>query len=322
MSKALIKFLYKAADARDAATFGAGGALAGAGLGAALSNGDNPGGRLLGAGLGAVAGGGLGAVYGNNKDSIDSTASSIFTRNKAGNPLTTGLGFGLAGAAGLAGKDYLTREGVSDTLKNSVNGDEGSSSAEMHKSLREKIPVERRQALLDAVAAKENELTSAILAGTHEVSPIHSNALKLMKLTKPSLASTVARRLAVEHITNSPEMLADLQRSSVGTINDELSNIHDDINFGVHSKVDNVIQGMAGNPGSKPDALKKVLDKLTTSVTDLGKTTHTVPDIHGLRSLLQKSHAGSGAWKRLGTFGLGAGALGMLAAGLENKIRN
>lgn len=349
MSKALISFLYKAADSRqDALAFGGGGAGLGAIAGGLMAR---DGEAASGAGLGALAGGALGSLYGMNKDTLNGLASNIFTTKDRGNPITTGIGAGVLGAGGLALKNNLMQSDLPDTFKEHAAG----GPAQHHEMLAAlgDVPEGNKQKMLAALAAEEDRRVAGILGGSIKTNPIHDNFLKMLQLHDKSKvwADTLARRLAVKQIMEDPSFLESIKKNiGVGdaaasaNFAADKSSIQSALNKAKGRQV--ILDAVAPGKGAKPTDpviphpqlpakiqtnmdLKQysgrngsLVERLMEKMKGLEAPKTGIPDTAGLLKHMKGVKPRPGAWGRYGVAGLGAGALGMMLAGLENKIRS
>jgi hypothetical protein len=330
--KALGSFLYKAADTRsDALTYGGGGAGIGAGLGAMLAG---EGDRASGAGLGALAGGAAGSLYGMNKDQLNDLASNIFTTKDRGNPITTGIGAGVLGAGGLAIKNHLMQSDLPDTFKEHPTG----GAAQHHEMLAAMgdVPEASKAKMLAALAAEENRRASGILGGSIKTNPIHDNFLKTLQLTdtSKSWADTLARRLAVKQIMGDAPFLEKIKNDIAASNRSDLVDFNTkelrpaqlaaDTAKAEHAKA---MGDLVANKNSKTHVTdlankKNLVDAAVEKLKGLKAPEGGVPDSAGLLKHMSGLKTKVGPWRRYGVAGLGAGALGMMLAGLENNVRS
>lgn len=342
MSKALISFLYKAADSRqDALAFGGGGAGLGAIAGGLMAR---DGEAASGAGLGALAGGALGGLYGMNKDTLNSLASNIFTTKDRGNPITTGIGAGVLGAGGLALKNNLMQSDLPDTFKEHPAG----GPAQHHEMLAAMgdVPEANKRKMLEALALEEDKRVAGILGGSIKTNPIHDNFLKMLQLHDKSKAwaDTLARRLAVKQIMEDAPLLESIKNNIGSSFATEKGQLQGRLNKA--KGLQTILEAAAPGKGAKPADLvtphaqlpgkiqtnldlkqytgrnKSVIERLMEKMKGMEAPKGAVPDTAGLLKHMGGLKAKPGLWGRYGVAGLGAGALGMMLAGLENKIRS
>lgn len=347
--KALGTFLYKAADTRqDLLTYGGGGAALGAGLGAALGS---PGDRASGAGLGALAGGTLGSLYGMDKDSLNSMVSGIFKDKNSGNPITTGLGAGVLGAGGLAAKDYLMHSNSPDSLGEPAGG------SHEYMSAMGDVPEANKRKFISEITGHENRLAKEILEGRLSTSPIHDNFLKVLKMTGATeQADKLARRLAAKHILGNDDLLNQIKSGIQGSDDaavsafktqraaDELglntqqqeliraklpsfaveraaaASVNDPTNKDLSAKLKALLSqdkiNIANTSAPIEELISQIKNRLAKEAPKVG-----VPDAAGFMKRVKGIKGNPSAWGRYGVAGLGAGTIGMMLAGLENKLR-
>ncbi len=320
--EAIVSFLYKAADARnDAATYGLGGGVGGAALGTLLGgqNSETPGRDAI---LGALAGTSLGVGYGLNKDRIDGTAAHVFTDTHESNPFTTALGIGALSAGSAAGHDWLTNKNTApETLKEHASGGPLNDPATF--GALGDAPLDEKQTLMKTLAGREDSLTNA--AKTTGAAPrdsmgsrIRANLSKLLNdlggtPVVGGLASrasdAIARPDAARTILDDPAGFETAKNEASTARTNKLQKVEGDI-----ASLKN-----SGQPA------KEISDALKALVEQRGKLKTTGPmDTNKFREHMRtgaKAHD-AGRFKRLGAIGLGAGALGTIAASLENKLYN
>lgn len=399
MSLTLVKFLYKAADSRnlDMATYGGGGAVAGAGLAGLLNKDDDIKSKLVAMGLGGLAGGALGAGYGANKASVNRTLKSTFTDTHESNPLMTGLGLGALSAGAVGAHDYVTgNQGLNgaeaadtyglNTLKSHAGGG-ALNDPTVNKLLGDEVDITKKQQFMSALAQKEDALVADILAGKSVpgVNPVRFQAVRALNAVGlKDKAEVIARREAVRTILEDDTFLEGLKNNI--TPPTVISDADKTLKTNLETQLDHyrnrrpithfAPKPPAGHVGTPPGSLE-VPDssELTRAIRDMARRTsnrRTMPGrdelqamkarISGQESLIKHmqgkyddagtrlgelltalkertaskpildtkafgknifeniSKAKPSAWKRLGTIGLGAGALGTMAASLENKL--
>lgn len=352
MSTALVKFLYKAADTRsDMATFGGAGAVTGAGLAGLLNKDQDFKSRLIAMGLGGLAGGALGGAYGANKSGVNEAAKSVFTDTKESNPLTTGLGIGALTAGGMKAHDALANTrglesadanriyGV-NTLKEYAKGGPISDPT-INAILGSDVSPELKHKFLSELAGREDQLVADILEGKASpgINPIRLNAARALKsLGMTDKADLIARREAVRNILTDDAFLSGVkERLTPAGITpaeaesakrlewrkrkvegaDPIAQLREQFLKGDLKKEE---FGMKSAPLEARHKL--LLDRIKSRLSKLTDTNRAVLDSKGfVRSILENvNKAKPSAWKRYGLAGLGAGALGAIAAGMENKL--
>lgn len=354
MSTALVKFLYKAADTRnDMATFGGAGAVAGAGLAGALNKDEDIKSKLIAMGLGGLAGGALGGAYGANKAGVNDAAKAIFTDTKESNPLTTGLGIGALTAGGMKATDALANSrglesadanriyGI-NTLKEYAKGGPISDPS-INAILGADVSPELKHKFLSELAGREDQLVASILKGEASpgINPIRLNAARaLNSLGMTDKADLIARREAVRNILSDDALLSSIkERLTPAGITPQEAETAKRLEWRKRK-----VEGM--DPVAKLRAMldagelkkeqfaarsapiesrhKLLLDRIKSRLAKVTDTNRAVLDSKGfVRSILENvNKAKPSAWRRYGLAGLGAGALGAIAAGMENKLRD